>query len=147
MRIDSFGRSDGLFVVQPHQTFFLRFAHQVTDGIAFGYVEIVVGFHAACVRMGGHGVPYRAGSQFRKAHLQLFSAALLFPQHVFHNQLVYDAVVAVFHLSVAVGDAQRIFLGFGFLEFGIGRNQLGYIRLISRSRVDVNLAGRVASLL
>ena len=56
-----FGRSDGLFVVQPYQTFFLRFAHQVTDSVAGFQVEVVVSFHAASVRVGRHGIPYRAG--------------------------------------------------------------------------------------
>ena len=82
------------------------------------------------------------GSQFRESHLQLVGTAVFHSfQYIFHNQLVYDTVVAVFHFSIMVGDAQCIFLGVGFLKLGIGGNQLSNIGFVGRGRVDVELGG------
>ena len=53
------------------------------------------------------------------------------------NQLVYDTVVAVFHFSIMVGDAQCIFLGVGFLKLVIGSNQLSNIGLVGLSLIHI----------
>ena len=96
--------------------------------------------------MGRHGVPYRTRSKFGKSHLQLVCTAVFHSfQNIFYNQLVYDTVVAVFHFSVMVGNAQSIFFRIGLLKFGIGCNQLSNVRFVSRSRVDIEF-GRVGSI-
>ena len=91
-----FGRHDRLFVGHPYQTLLLRLAHQVANHVPFGQIEIEVSLDTPAVHMGRHRVPNTAGLQFGKAHLQL--AGSLF-EHIFHDQLVDYAVVALFHLT------------------------------------------------
>ena len=128
-----FGAHDGLLVVQPEHAGLVRFAHQVTDFVALGYLEIVVGLHAAVVGVGRHGVPYRTGLKLRQAHLQLAGAFL---QYVAHYQLIDDAVVALLHLAGedAVG-LQRALAS-------VDGDELHGVFLVRVGRVDVEL-GRV----
>ena len=65
------GRNDSLFVGHPDVTGLLRLTHKMADGLTIRYVEIEVNLHPAAMRMGRHGVPDTAWTQFRHSHLQL----------------------------------------------------------------------------
>ena len=71
-----FRRHDGLFVVEPYHTAFLRFAHDVADGLVGGQVEVIVSFDATAVRVRWHRVPHTTLLQLRQTHLQLAGAFL-----------------------------------------------------------------------
>ena len=86
----------GLLVGKPYYSLLLGLTHKMTYHIAFRHIEVEIGFDAAGVRMCGHRVPHASGLQFGEAHLQLAGA---FFQHVGHDELVDDAVVAVLHLA------------------------------------------------
>ena len=78
--------------------------------------------------MGRHRVPNTAGLQFGKAHLQL--AGSLF-EHIFHDQLVDYAVVALFHLT----GGERV--GLQRTLHPVDGHQLCRIGFVRSSRVDV----------
>ena len=88
--------------------------------------------------MSWHSVPYRTWLQFSQTHLELVSTTTLnFAQYRAYNQLVYNTVVAIFHLSVCIRLCNGILLRISLL---VCSNQLSNIFLVSRSRVDVELS-------
>ena len=119
---------ESIEVLHPYDAFFLRFAHEVADGVAFRHVEVEICFHTATVSMCRHGVPYTTRFQFCQSHLQL---ARTFFKYVVNNQLVDNAVVAFFHLSCR----ERICFQRTFAS--VDGDQLSFVLLVSSSGVDI----------
>ena len=118
------GGDDGLLVVHPDVTGLLRLAHEVADCRILGQFEVEVGFHAAVVGVGRHGVPGAARSQFGHAHLQLAAGSDLVDQ-----QTVDGTFVALLEGAHVHDDG--VLLG----------NLLAGIFLVGGSGVEVELGG------
>ena len=85
-----FGRHDGLFVVKPNDTAFLRFAHNMANSLSIRKVEVVVCLNATTMRVRWHCVPHTTLLQLCQTHLKL--ARSLFESGV-DNELIDCALV------------------------------------------------------
>ena len=88
-----FRRHDGLLVVEPNNAALLRLTHDVSDGLIFWKVEIVVGFNTAAVCVRRHRIPGSTGIELCQSELKLARA---FFENVVYDEFVDGAVVALF---------------------------------------------------
>ena len=119
-----FGREHGLLAVHPQVARLLRLAHEVTDGLVAGQLEVEVDLHTTTMGVGGHGVPHTAHGQLCHPHLQLTGG-----QHLVHQHLVDVALVR--HFQTAHVGHHGILLR--HLPAGIGR--------VGGARIEIELGG------
>ena len=85
-------RHDGLLVLQPNYTGFLRLTHYVANLMALGQIKVIICLDTATMSVRRHGVPYATLLQLGQPHLQL---AWTFLKHGVNNELIDGAQVAL----------------------------------------------------
>ena len=128
-----FGRHDGLLVVQPYHTAFLRLPHDVRDSLILRQVEVIIGLDTATVKMRRHCIPCSTRIQLRQTKLQLARALL---QHVVDDKLINGTVVALFQRTYRSpnGSLERAFTS-------VESNPLGLLVFVSSCRIQIELSG------
>ncbi len=127
-----FGRYDGLLVVQPYDTVFLRLTHEVTHGITLWNVEIEISLDTTVMSVCGHSVPDTSGLELSETHLQLAWALL---EDIIDNELVDHTVIALLHLSGCKT------VGFDRTLASVDGNELCFLSCVSSCGVEIEFGG------